>query len=79
MAQQEKQLASEMKKAGKSVFEIAKELSLSVNTVKSAFRRKSKKETNADSVCRQCGNRIANTPHKKAQDVRCAKSRMGIS
>lgn len=31
MAQQEKQLASEMKKAGKSVSEIAKELSLSVN------------------------------------------------
>ena len=75
MTQQEKLLASEMRKAGKAISEIAKELSLSVNTVKSALRRESIKETSAYSVCKQCGNRIANTPHKKAHLFCSAKCR----
>lgn len=51
--------------------EIARLLGLSVNTVKSYCRRSGlkcmnqRKETNGDSVCRQCGNTLNHMPGKK--------------
>ena len=63
-----------MRSDGMTFSEIANQLQLSINTVKSFYRRNAKTETPLE-ACMNCGNPIVQTKHKRQKKVCSDKCR----
>jgi len=74
MTEQEKNIIMELRKQGLSFNDIAHKLSISVNTVKSFYRRSS--STNNQGVCAYCGNILMQTKGKRKKRFCTDKCRM---
>ena len=70
------------RRAGQSYTSIAKELNVSINSVKSFCRRNANNQDSADNsdkpkgICENCGKRLKQLPHRKRKRFCCDKCRM---
>jgi hypothetical protein len=72
MNNEQRRRAAEMRKQGLSGGAIARELSLSVNTVKSFLRRREAKKL----LCRNCGEPLTQIPKRKPKTFCSAECRL---
>ena len=69
------------RRAGQSYASIAKELNVSINSVKSFCRRNANNQDSADNsdkpkgICENCGKRLKQLPHRKRKRFCCDKCR----
>lgn len=71
MTENEKKRVSELRSAGLGYTAISKQLSISVNTVKSYCRRNSLPSLKATKTCEQCGKPIVQNPKYKPKRFCC--------
>jgi endogenous inhibitor of DNA gyrase (YacG/DUF329 family) len=77
MTNEQRLLVTSLRRDGKGYGTIAKEVGLSINTVKSFCQRQKANEvqTETESVCLNCGRELVQTPGRKAKKFCCDECR----